>query len=275
VAADAQAGLCYRFTLSFGGQYARVILNIPGIHAVTTALAAASVAISCGMSAQAVAAGLGEIRPAKRRGEIKEGINTSTLVDDSYNANRQSAEAALKLLSSARLALGRKRWFIFGDMLQLGKYSRDEHASVGRSAALAVDELVLVGTEVKATASSALEAGLGREHIHLFPAALSEPAALAAARMQAAVYTREHLESGDLVLVKGSLGVGMDAVVAELQEKPPGHRVQADITTRLQLLTQVQATLAAGDGQGSPSNGTAVEAPYSVELRTKSRTSDS
>jgi UDP-N-acetylmuramoyl-tripeptide--D-alanyl-D-alanine ligase len=70
VAADTQAGLCYRFTLSHSGQYARVILNIPGIHAVTTALAAASVAISCGMSAQAVAAGLGEIRPAKRRGEI-------------------------------------------------------------------------------------------------------------------------------------------------------------------------------------------------------------
>ncbi len=262
VAADSQAGLCYRFTLSFGGQYARVILNIPGIHAVTTALAAASVAVSCGMSAQAVAAGLGEIRPAKRRGEIKEGINATTLVDDSYNANRQSAEAALRLLANARVPHGSRRWFIFGDMLELGKYSREEHAIVGRSAALAADELVLVGTEVQATASSALEAGLSPEHVHLFPAPLSEPTELAAARMQAAAYTREHLKSGDLVLVKGSLGVGMDAIVAELQEKPPGHRIQADITTRLQLLTQVQAAL---------SNG---ETPYSVDVRMKTRTSD-
>src|SRR5262249_18559644 len=160
--------------------------NIPGIHAVTTALAAASVAITCGMSAQAVAAGLGEIRPAKRRGEIKEGINATTLVDDSYNANRQSAEAALRLLANARVPHGSRRWFIFGDMLELGKYSREEHASVGRSAAHAVDELVLVGTEVNATASSALEAGLSPEHVHLFPASLADPTQLAAARMQAA-----------------------------------------------------------------------------------------
>jgi hypothetical protein len=91
--------------------------------------------------------------------------------------------------------------------------------------------------------------------------------------MQAATYTREHLKSGDLVLVKGSLGVGMDAVVTELQEKPPGHRVQGDITTRLQLLTQFQAALAGGERQGAQLDGTA-DTPYSVDTRLKTRSAD-
>src|SRR5690349_13147182 len=90
VSGDPLRGL--RFTLAYAGQHARVRLNIPGAHAVTTALAAAAVALSCGMTLQAVAASLGEIHPAKRRGEIKPGLNGATLVDDSYNANRQSAE---------------------------------------------------------------------------------------------------------------------------------------------------------------------------------------
>jgi UDP-N-acetylmuramoyl-tripeptide--D-alanyl-D-alanine ligase len=271
VALDSQTGLCYRFTLSYGGQYARVILNIPGAHAVTTALAAASVALTCGMSAQAVAAGLGEIRPAKRRGEIKQGINDTTLVDDTYNANRQSAEAAIRLLADGHRPYGGRRWFVFGDMLELGKYSREEHASVGRSAAAAVDELVLVGTEVKATACAAQEAGMAPEHIHLFEAPLADAGQLASARIEAAVYTRSHLEPGDLVLVKGSLGMGMDAVVTELQEKRTGHRGREDdITTRLQNLSQVESLRAASElSRTRAAQEKPVEAPHSVDVGTK------
>ena len=218
----------------------------PGEHAVTTALAAASIALTCGMSVQAVAAGLGEIQPAKRRGEIKPGFNETTLVDDSYNANRQSAEAAVRLLANARLARGARRWFIFGDMLELGKYSPEQHAEVGRDAAGVIDELVLVGTEVQATAEAALKAGMRQEQIHLYPASLSQPSELACARLAAAAFVRERARPGDLVLIKGSLGVGMDAIVNELQEKKSGHHLQSDITTRLAQLTQVEATLTAG-----------------------------
>jgi UDP-N-acetylmuramoyl-tripeptide--D-alanyl-D-alanine ligase len=131
-------------------------------------------------------------------------------------------------------------------MLELGKYSPEEHASVGRTAAGAVDELVLVGTEVRATASAALEAGMPAEHVHLFPAELSQAKELACARIEAAAYTRDNLRSGDLLLVKGSLGIGMDAIVSELQEKKTGHRLQTDISTRLQQLTQAETALEAG-----------------------------
>lgn len=217
VSGDPLRGL--RFTLAYAGQQTRVRLNLPGAHAVTTALAAAAVALSRGMTLQAVAAGLGEIRPAKRRGEIRPGLNGATLVDDSYNANRQSAEAAVALLQGARVPAGGRRWFVFGDMLELGTYAREEHAAVGSVAAGAVDELVLVGTDVRATAEAAIRAGMPASQIHFFPASLTDAAELTTARRQAAAAVRASLRAGDLVLVKGSLGVGMDAIVAALQER--------------------------------------------------------
>lgn len=210
------------FTLACGDQKARARLHVPGEHAVTTALAAASVAFCCGMNVQTAAAALGELRPVKRRGEIKRAYNGATLVDDTYNANRQSAVAAVELLRGAKITHGARRWFIFGDMLELGSYSHDEHAAVGEVVAQAVDELVLVGSDVRATAHAALRAGMSHEHIHLFAAKLNDPEALATARHDAATFVHERLQPDDLAVVKGSLGIGMDAIVRELLEQHNG-----------------------------------------------------
>jgi len=228
---DTLSGL--RFTLSYGGQRERVQLNIPGAHAITTALAAAAVALSCGMTLPAIAAALSELRPVKRRGEIKPAINGATLVDDSYNANRQSAIAAIELLKGAKVAPGSRRWFVFGDMLELGTQSEVEHAAVGAVAAGVVDELVLVGSDVRATAEAAMQAGMPASRVHLFAAPLSNAPELAAARTAAATLVRAALRPGDVVLVKGSLGVGMDAVVTTLHEpgarpRPPAVRQRHD-----------------------------------------------
>jgi UDP-N-acetylmuramoyl-tripeptide--D-alanyl-D-alanine ligase len=227
-----------RFAISYGGQHARVHLNMTGEHAVTTALAAAGVALTCGMSLHMVATRLNEIRPVKRRGEVKHGVNGTTLVDDTYNANRQSAVAAVALLKGADILRGGRRWFVFGDMLELGTYSRDEHAAVGTSAAKAVDELVLVGADVQATADAAVRAGMAPEHVRYFPAPIGNAGLLTQARMDAAAYVREHLREGDLVLVKGSLGVGMDAIVAALQEQSGASHSEPDRSARPRLREQ-------------------------------------
>jgi UDP-N-acetylmuramoyl-tripeptide--D-alanyl-D-alanine ligase len=220
VMGDPLTGL--RFMLEYGGRREHVMLAIPGEHAVTTALAASAVALSCGMTLPQVAAGLSELRPVKRRGEIKPGVNGTTLVDDTYNANRQSAEAAVALLHGAKVPKGARRWFVFGDMLELGHFARAEHAAVGTAAAGAVDELVLVGSDVRATAEAALKAGMAAQRVHLFAAALSDAVALARARQHAADCVRAAARQGDIVLVKGSLGVGMDEVVKALQNSHGG-----------------------------------------------------
>jgi UDP-N-acetylmuramoyl-tripeptide--D-alanyl-D-alanine ligase len=168
------------------------------------------------MALPAVADALAEARPAKRRGEILRAFNGATLVDDRYNANRQSALAALDLLRLARIAPGARRWLLFGDMLELGEFAPSEHALVGAAAATSVDELVLVGDEVRATAEGARAAGMPADRIHYYPPSLDDPAELAAAQAAAAAYVREHLQPDDLALVKGSLGAGMNALVDAL-----------------------------------------------------------
>lgn len=219
LAGDPLMGL--EFTLRYDGAAVPVRLRLPGEHAVTTALAAAAVALACEMRLEEAAAGLGELRPAKRRGEIKRGIQGSTVVDDSYNANRQSALAAIELLRAAHTAPGARRWLLFGDMLELGEFAPSEHALVGAAAA-SLDELALVGSEVRATAEGARAAGMPADRIHYYPASLDDPVALAAAQAEAAAYVRAHLQPGDLALVKGSLGAGMDALVRALVEEDEG-----------------------------------------------------
>ncbi|HEU5349436.1 MAG TPA: UDP-N-acetylmuramoyl-tripeptide--D-alanyl-D-alanine ligase [Ktedonobacterales bacterium] len=211
------------FTLSWKEEQADVQLRLPGVHAIGNTLAAASVALSCDMSLSAVAEALGEVRPLKRRGEVHKTFNGATLVDDSYNANRQSAVAAIDLLRMAHAEPDARRWLIFGDMLELGAFAPSEHALVGAEAAMSIDELVLVGSEVRATGDGAHAAGMPDERIHFYPASLQDAEALAAAQATAAAYVREHLQPGDLVLVKGSLGVGMDVLVRALvQEQEAG-----------------------------------------------------
>jgi UDP-N-acetylmuramoyl-tripeptide--D-alanyl-D-alanine ligase len=205
------------FSLSYAGQQAPVQLHLPGAHAVSTALAAAAVALSCGMPLDEIAKALGELRPAKRRGEVKTGVNGCVVIDDSYNSNRQSALAALETLGGAQIPAGARRWFIFGDMLELGDYSPAEHAAVGAALAQSgIQRAVLVGEDTRHTYEAAVVAGMDPERITYFPAPLNQAEKLAHAKQEAVALLVAQLAPGDLALVKGSLGVGMDTVVVAL-----------------------------------------------------------
>jgi UDP-N-acetylmuramoyl-tripeptide--D-alanyl-D-alanine ligase len=215
VAGDTLTGL--GFTLSYAGQQAPVQLHLPGAHAVSTALAAAAVALSCGMQLREIARALAELRPAKRRGEVKAGVHGCVVIDDSYNSNRQSALAALETLRGAQIPAGARRWFIFGDMLELGDYSPAEHAAVGAALAQSgIERAVLLGEDTRHTYEAALVAGLEPARIAYFPASLNQADDLAHAKQEAVTLLVAELAPGDLALVKGSLGVGMDAVVTAL-----------------------------------------------------------
>jgi UDP-N-acetylmuramoyl-tripeptide--D-alanyl-D-alanine ligase len=212
---DTLSGLS--FTLSYASQQALVQLHLPGAHAVSTALAAAAVALSCDMPLSEVVEALGSLRPAKRRGEVKPGVNGCVVIDDSYNSNRQSALAALETLRGARIPAGARRWFVFGDMLELGDYSPAEHTAVGAALAQSgIERAVLVGQDTRHTYEAALVAGMEPGRIVYFAAPLDQPDELAHAKQEAAALVRAEAASGDLALVKGSLGVGMDTVVAAL-----------------------------------------------------------
>lgn len=183
-----------------------VRLPLHGAHHVANALAAAAVALECGLAAAEVAAALGRVSPASRwRMEVTERPDGLVVVNDAYNANPESVRAALEAL--AAMAGGRRTWAVLGEMRELGAASTDAHQQVGRLVhRLGVDRLVVVGEGARAVHVGALAEGvLDGEGSVVVP---DVPAALALLRAE----TRP----GDVVLVKASRGVALEQVAEGL-----------------------------------------------------------
>ncbi len=206
------------FTLSYHGQQTRVQLHIPGEHGIMIALAAAAVGCAAAIPLEDIRLALEMLQPAKRRGEIKQGPNRSILIDDSYNANRQSIIAGAKAIQTAQLAFNSKRWAVLGDILELGPYSLAEHRATGVALASLVDYIVAIGDQARFFVDGAIEAGMPVGHTYYFAAGIEDRPALEAAKRAAASVLKQQVQSDDVVLLKGSLGVGLDTLLAMLQE---------------------------------------------------------
>ncbi len=208
----------HSFTLHYQEQQIDVQLHIPGEHGITIALAAAAVGLAADMSLEDIAAALGTLTAFKRRGEIKAGPNGSTLIDDSYNANRQSILAIAQAMHEAAIDPTGKRWAVLGDILELGPYARSEHYATGRALASLVDYLVAIGEQARFYVEGALEAGMPAEHAYYYSASLENRAELEAAKRAVADLLKEQVHSSDLLLLKASLGLGMDTLLKMLQD---------------------------------------------------------
>jgi UDP-N-acetylmuramoyl-tripeptide--D-alanyl-D-alanine ligase len=132
-----------------------------------------------------------------------------TLIDGCYNANPMSTRAALEdLEQTATRTPGARSVAVLGDMLELGPTERDFHLELGEEAArLGVELLVTVGPRAAAMA----ERYDGEVR--------SVPDAAAAAEL-----VPELIQPGDVVLVKGSLAVGLEAVCRALVARDPAAR---------------------------------------------------
>jgi len=191
-----------RFTLQLDGTPAgRWRSPLSGRHNLANLLAGLAVVRAAGLdpcSAEEAVAGL---KPFAMRGTVTRLKTGITLYDDSYNANPRAMAAVLEMLGRAEIP-GR-RVAALGDMLELGPGAAGEHRRVGRLAAEAGFALVAaVGRQAGEVAAGAREAGLAAEAAMTFDTA-----------EDAGRYLRRSLEPGDLLLVKGSRGVGMEAVV--------------------------------------------------------------
>jgi UDP-N-acetylmuramoyl-tripeptide--D-alanyl-D-alanine ligase len=123
----------------------------------------------------------------------------ATLLNDSYNADPDSARAALDALAAIE---GGRRIAILGEMLELGDDSGAEHRAVGEYAASRADLVVAVGEAARPIAD-----GAGEQ-------------AVALADNNAAIdWLHGHLAAGDVVLVKASRAARLDEVAAALPER--------------------------------------------------------
>jgi UDP-N-acetylmuramoyl-tripeptide--D-alanyl-D-alanine ligase len=132
--------------------------------------------------------------------------NGTIVLDDGYNANRASMIASIDTATEIARDLGRRLVLVLGEMLELGTATAREHDEVGRAIEHHVpDVLIAVRGEAARFAWAAESAGVDATFVHSAADAIT---ALA-----------EQLRPGDLVLVKGSHGVGLDAVVRALQDR--------------------------------------------------------
>jgi UDP-N-acetylmuramoyl-tripeptide--D-alanyl-D-alanine ligase len=206
------------FTLHYHEQEKPVQLRLPGEHGVTIALAAAAAGCAAEMPLNEITMALEALAPAKGRCEIKPGPNGSVLIDDTYNANRQSILAITRAMRDTKQAQQGKRWAVLGDIFELGPFAREEHRSSGRALAGTVDYLVAIGDAARFYVEGAIEAGMPEQHTYYYCAHVDNTAELEAAKRAAADLLTSTIQSDDLVLLKGSRGMRMETMIAMLMD---------------------------------------------------------
>jgi UDP-N-acetylmuramoyl-tripeptide--D-alanyl-D-alanine ligase len=203
-----------RFTLEAEGATRDFELLLPGRHNLDNLLAAIATARAIGISWDGVARGVAEVKPAYHRGIIIPLASGATIYDDTYNSNPYALARTLELMTQADVR-GR-RIAVIGDMLELGEQELQFHREAGRGIPKSIDVVVAVargtetgaGTRSQSLLEGAREAGFAAEALHHFPNAEA-----------AGEFLRTFLQEGDLVLIKGSRGVGLDKAVAILEEQ--------------------------------------------------------
>ncbi len=180
---------------------AAIALPLAGRHNILNALAAASLALACGVALAMIAEGLAAAKPVPGRQIARTLPNGAVLIDDSYNANPGSLNAAIDMLAAA----GGEAWLVLGDMRELGAGGEALHAEAGRRAkAAGIRRLYTLGP-LSTAAAMAFGEGARSFDSH---AALAD-----ALRKDLQQATQPN---GVRCLVKGSRGSAMDRVVTAL-----------------------------------------------------------
>ena len=176
-----------------------------GMGNLSNALAATAVAVTFDVPVATIAETLAALRAAHHRGELLRLPGGLTLVDDSYNSSPAALKQSLETIAAATGSA--RKIAVLGEMLELGAHAVPLHEASGvRAAAAGVDLLITVGSDAaRAMADAAVRAGMRQAAVFHVPDA-----------GQAADLALQRTRPGDLVLVKGSRGIGLDAVVGRL-----------------------------------------------------------
>ncbi len=183
-------------TIFFDGKYVHVTLLVAGEHNQRNALAAAAAAVAVGIPLVTIGRGLAGFNGVDGRLRTYAGVNSSTVIDDSYNANPDSMRAAIRVLAEK----GGNRLLVLGDMGELGADAAAMHAEIGDEARRAkIDRLYAVGDH----ATTYVEKfGDGAKHFPSHNDLLAE--------------LLPQLDRNTTVLVKGSRFMKMERVVEKI-----------------------------------------------------------
>lgn len=146
---------------------------------------------------------LREHTPPPGRMRIIPGLKDTLIIDDTYNASPTATERALLTLKELKGA--KRKIAILGDMLELGRYSVEEHEKVGALVPECADVLITLGVRSRKIAEGALEHGMSEKVIYQYDNV-----------MRAKREIRERIAEGDVILVKGSQSIRAELLVKEI-----------------------------------------------------------
>ncbi len=178
-----------------------VLPEVAGKSPVYCALPALLVAKFLAIPQEIACASLRDAAKPRGRMRLLQGMNTSVIIDDSYNASPKAVEHGLKTLSEIDTS-GRKI-AVLGDMLELGLHTRDEHYKIGKIAAKSCHKLFTVGIRSRVIAEGALDEKMLDENIMQCDTSIDAGKELV-----------KILEPGDIVYVKGSQSMRMERAIS-------------------------------------------------------------
>jgi len=189
-------------------------LSLPGKYNFQNALAAIALAKHLGLTAQEIKAGIESLKPLGGRSVIKKG--RFTVLEDFYNANPDSMEKALDLCADTKTE--NKKIYVLGDMLELGEKSEEEHARIGEKAIHSdADMIIFFGFEMNAAFEKAVE--IAQKTTSLADEKISSVRLIyignkdEEAIKDSAKEILDFAENGDLIMLKGSRGMGLERLL--------------------------------------------------------------
>jgi UDP-N-acetylmuramoyl-tripeptide--D-alanyl-D-alanine ligase len=189
------------FRLHYRGEKFSMRIPLIGRHSVHTALRAVAAGLVEGLTWEEIIFGLKRSSNQLRLVAVKT-RQGALLLDDTYNASPESTLAALNLLSE----IPGRHIAVLGGMFELGPYERSGHEMVGIRASEIAEQILTVGEKGKMIAEAAIRSGMPAQKVSNFEDA-----------EQVVETLRNLLQEGDVVLVKGSHGLRMDRIVANLE----------------------------------------------------------
>lgn len=183
-----------------------ITVNIYGSLGKSQAYAAATAAAVgdiLGISLLKIGESLKFYKGPNGRLRIISGVNNSTIIDDTYNASPSSTRLALETLGELN---GARKIAVLGDMLELGEHAIKAHRDIGLITANCADILICVGSLAKFIAETSK---VSKDKIFIFNT--SDEAKFKISKL---------VQSGDIILVKGSQGMRMEKIVAEIMAEP-------------------------------------------------------
>lgn len=210
----------------------QVNFKLYGKYNFLDALAVIALAKEVGISSEKIAKGLENVKALFGRAQIVKnflGKKNSTLILDCYNANPDSMSEAIKFCGN--LKTNGNKFFLLGDMLELGDSSKKDHENIGQ---LILDFVKkdLIENNCKSSEQSKIRAIFVGKEMEIAGKTLEESEIYLNGQVECkkylkdegksykeiGKYLKDQIKENDLILVKGSRGMALELIVKEVEK---------------------------------------------------------